>query len=266
MFFSVSNVISDVYLFMYHRISRVLLIRVLLKPRYAGFMPSAQDFNKCKSHDLTKSKHQLPYSCFNRISSTFRSLSNLQYTTLHTHKLSYQIAKHQYANIDPTTPERYSTHDNCSAMMPRTYTFLQLCRGFLLQLCHSLPHTRYTKLASISGTSHKYASHSSFISRFPPNSIPLLFRLFTFISKQLNSIHFSVKFSHPAPFEPLRCHCQYFMHSSRNQYIYIYYLIYFSAPFLFSSHISYGTCIIIYENKAYIRIKLYTKVITLPRM
>ena len=120
MFFSVSNVISDVYLFMYHRISCVLFLasRSFLKPRYAGFMPSAQDFNKCKSHDLTKSIHQLPYSCFNRISSTFRSLSNLQYTTLHTHKLSYQIAKHQYANIDPTTPESYSTHDNCSAMMP----------------------------------------------------------------------------------------------------------------------------------------------------
>ena len=95
MFFSVSNVISDVYLFMYHRISCVLFLvsRSFLKPRYAGFMPSAQDFNKCKSHDLTKSKHQLPYSCFNRISSTFRSLSNLQHTTLHTHKLSYQIAK-----------------------------------------------------------------------------------------------------------------------------------------------------------------------------
>jgi len=174
MFFSVSNVVSDVYLFMYHRISCVLFLvsRSFLKPRYTGFMPSAQDFNKCKSHDLTKSKHQLSNSCFNRISSIFRSLSNLQHTTLHTHKLSYQIAKHQYANIDPTTPGRYSTHDKCSAMMPRTCTFLQLCRGFLLQLCHSLPHTRYTKLASISGTSHKYASHSSFISRFPPNSIP----------------------------------------------------------------------------------------------
>ena len=144
---------------MYHRISCVLFLvsRSFLKPRYAGFMPSAQDFNKCKSHDLTKSKHQLPYSCFNRISSTFR-----------------------YANIDPTTPEKYSTHDNCSAMMPRTYTSLQLCRGFLLQLCHSLPHTRCTELASISRASQKYASHSSFFTRFPSNSIPLLFHIEVF--------------------------------------------------------------------------------------
>ena len=111
--------------------------------------------------------------------------------------------------------------------MPRTYTFLQLCRGFLLQLCHSLPHTCCTMLASISRTSQKCASHSSFFTRFPSNSIPLLFHIFTFISKQLNSIHFSVNFSHPAPFEPLRCHCQYFMHSSRNQYnIYYIYILF----------------------------------------